>query len=753
MKTVHYEGAWSEFDFRYRYEALPKPQKTILKMLYSDVILEVFKKIDTIEAAKKNPNHEGQLREMVSTGTFQIPAITELASDGDPAGSRVIAGDARGNIFLLDVSRKVVSARCEAFPGKRIQSMVVSSVDYIESKVIVVAVCAVGVEQVKVFLANLAETKIIHYQTLKAQSQPVSLCMSSDAVFLSVATVNGTLEVHRLPYLPTPNIINQERPNAVRELRSPLASPAPSSPSGSSDSARQQRIMLTSAISDALRASDLDARVLIVPRPASEPPEEVKPPRPATDDRGNDASSLVFEPKRLPLVAFRRSEYVFRNEKSDGLFPVFEAKSFTSDVMVCWKGLLQVSVFRLLEEKTESIPPELTPRAANSKQMSDYYASTAKYTQLTPVTEPRLTINMLAPITCTAVSPDCRAVALGLASGAVVVFDLDTDCICAILAKHKGPVSCLAYVLEGEIVSGGVDGAVHFSTEISDSTVTSMGGNLGMNLRNSLSRKPIVAIKTLPHRVALALDSDGNARLYDLPHAIKLGKVMSRPKVGIEGWKFRCAPKPLIILQNQQLVILSDETQPLIFDDRFQVYDCELLVFRLPDILMALFPGLANSYRREKIRAPEGRDPILYLFERIPLDQRMNSAFVYDKASGMGETVASRKTLSSVSHNTTFMVESGNSEADSSNVSIYTQIPGKKDRTPVEPSEQPESMFSPPRIAILNPTHAASSSQRPSYHPDKLVSDLLRACDIGRIERADKLQSQVRKVLSEFEGK
>jgi len=753
MKTVHYEGAWSEFDFRYRYEALPKPQKTILKMLYSDVILEVFKKIDAIESAKKDPNHEGQLREMVSTGTFQIPAVTELASDGDPSGSRVIAGDARGNIFLLDVSRKVVSARCEAFPGKRVQSLVVSSVDYIESKVIVVAVCAVGLDQVKVFLANLAETKIIHYQTLKTQSQPVTLSLSADAVFLTVATVTGTLEVHRLPYLPTPNIISQERASAVRELKSPLASPAPSSPSGSSDSGRQQRIMLTSAISDSLKASDLEARVLTVPRPASEPSEEVKPPRPAVDDRGNDASSLVFEPKRLPLVAFRRSEYVFRSERSEGLFPIFEEKSFTSDVVVCWKGLLQVSIYRLLEEKPESIPPELTPRAANTKQMAEYYANTAKYTQLTPVTEPRLTINMIAPITCTASSPDHRALALGLASGAVVVFDLDTDCISAILAKHKGPVSCLAYVLDGEIVSGGVDGAVHFTSEISDSTVTSMGGNLGMNLRNSLARKPIVTVKTLPHRLALALDSEGNARLYDLPHAMKLGKVMSRPKIGIEGWRFRCAPKPLIVLQNQQLVILSDETPPLIFDDRFQVYDCELLVFRLPDILMALFPGLANSYRRDKLRAPEGRDPILFLFERIPLDQRMNSSFVYDKASGMGETAASRKTISSVSHNTTFMIESGTSEADSSNVSIYTQIPGKKDRTPVEAPDQPSSMFSPPRVAILNPTHVAPSTQRPSYHPDKLVSDLLRACEIGRIERADKLQSQVRKVLAEFEGK
>ena len=752
MKTVHYEGAWSEFDFRYRYEALPKPQKTVIKMLYSDVIIEVFKRIDAIESAKKDPNHEGQLRELVSTGTFQIPGITDLASDGDPSGSRVIAADARGNIFLLDVSRKVVSARCEAFPGKRIQCVVVSSVDYIESKVIVVVVCAVGTEQVKVFLANLAETKILHYQTLKAQTQPVTMTLSADAVFLSITTVSGSVEVHRLPYLPTPNIISQDRPSAVRELRSPLASPAPASPQGSSDSARQPRIMLTSAISDALRPNDLEARVLTVPRPASEPSEEVKAIRPAVDDQGNDASSPVFEPKRLPLTAYRRAEFIIKSDRSEGLFPALDSKSYTSDIVVCWKGLQQIQIYRLLEEKAESVPPELTNRAANTKQMSDYYANTAKYTHLSPISDPRLTINALAPITCLASSPDYRSLALGLASGAVVVLDLETDCFSAILAKHKGPVSCLSYVFEGDIVSGGVDGAVHYTSNISDSAQVSMAATLGMNLRNSLSRKPIIAVKTLPHRLALALDSDGHARLYDLPNAIKLGKVMSRPKIGIEGWRFRCSPKPLIILQNQQLVILSDERPPLVLEDRLQINECELLVFRLPDILMALFPGLANSYRREKLRPPEGRDPVLYLFEHIPLEQRMNSAFVYDKASGMGETVHTKKTLSSVSRNTTFMVDGGLSEADSSNVSIYTQIPGKKEPSPVDPGDQP-SMFSPPRIAILNPLQAAAVSHRPFYHPDQVVSELLRGCEVGRVERADKLQAQVRKVLAEFEGK
>ena len=753
MKTVHFEGAWSEFDFRYRYEALPKPQKTILKILYSDIIIEVFKTIDEIEAAKKDPNHEGQLRELVTTGTFQIPAITELASDGDPSGSRVVAGDARGNIFLLDVSRKVVSARCEAFPSKRIQSLVVCSVDYIESKVIVIAVCALGSEQVKIFLANLAETKIIHYQTVKAGSQPYALTLSADAVFLGVSTVSGTVEVHRLPYLPTPNTIAQDRPTVVKELKSP-ASPAPSSPSGSSsESGRPSRIMLTSAISDALRATDLEARMLTVPKPVGDPAEEFKMPRPATDDQGCDASALLTEPRRLPFISFRRSDYVFRSERSQGVFPTLDSRAFTSDVVVCWRGLQQVNVYRLLESRMESVPPELTSRAANTKVMADYYANTGKYYQVAQVTDPRKTVNMLAPITCVAISPDFHSVAIGLQSGAVVVLDLDSDNICAILSKHRGPVTCLAYVLENELVSGGADGAVHFVSDVSDSSTTTMHGNLTMNLRNSTARKPVVIVKTLPHRLALAIDVEGQARLYDLPNSIKLGKVSARPKLGVDGWKFRCVPKPIIVLQNQQLVVLSDEGPPLIADDMFKMYTCELLVFRLPDILMSHFPGLANSYRREKLRAPDGRDPVLFLLEHIPVSQRMNPVYVFDKANGFADAANEhKKTVSTLSRNTTFFVDSGVSEADSSNVSIYTQIPGKKDRS-TDNLEHPSDLFSPPRIAILNPGHAILPSRRPSYHPGRVVSELLKTCEIGRAERAEKLQSQVRKVLSEFESK
>lgn len=92
------------------YDRLPKPFNFINKCLEDLIIKRAFEQIVKIENKKKEPEYEGFLKTIYSTGFIDINGITSVNSlhNKQLQTTKFILGDKQGTVHLLDTSRKNV---------------------------------------------------------------------------------------------------------------------------------------------------------------------------------------------------------------------------------------------------------------------------------------------------------------------------------------------------------------------------------------------------------------------------------------------------------------------------------------------------------------------------------------------------------------------------------------------------------------------------------------------------------------------
>lgn len=98
----------------------------INKILMKDILNDVYRKVFDIEKYRSDPNYEGALRLLPPQGIFEFPAITSISSDS--SNSQVVAGDALGNLMILDLSKKMRVCKKE-LPAKRILKVALATRD------------------------------------------------------------------------------------------------------------------------------------------------------------------------------------------------------------------------------------------------------------------------------------------------------------------------------------------------------------------------------------------------------------------------------------------------------------------------------------------------------------------------------------------------------------------------------------------------------------------------------------------------
>jgi hypothetical protein len=91
----------------------------------------VYGKIFEIEKFKNDPNYEGHLKSLPPQGSFDISNITCVSKESSlhstQSHNHVIAGDAMGNIMILDLNKKMRVAKKEIGNGRRITKIAISS--------------------------------------------------------------------------------------------------------------------------------------------------------------------------------------------------------------------------------------------------------------------------------------------------------------------------------------------------------------------------------------------------------------------------------------------------------------------------------------------------------------------------------------------------------------------------------------------------------------------------------------------------
>ena len=174
-------------------DTLPEPYRSINECLMELIIKPVFNKITQIEERRKTPEYEGNVKEVQATGQVDLNGVTAMAnisktvlsggllekvsasSNGafstttkSHVTSKVVIGDKFGTIHLLDVSRKLLLAKVdiEKFHGRRITSIATACLDWVDTRLIYVAVVARASPYVTIFCFKNNETKIYPLYTI-----------------------------------------------------------------------------------------------------------------------------------------------------------------------------------------------------------------------------------------------------------------------------------------------------------------------------------------------------------------------------------------------------------------------------------------------------------------------------------------------------------------------------------------------------------------------------------------------------------
>lgn len=151
----------------------------------------VFERITTIEERKKTPEYEGNIKEVQATGRLDVDGITCMATidqvvlaggltekSSSPGSasytpsssllSKMLIGDKMGCVHLMDVSRKQMFDKKELprYAGRRILSMSTSCIEWMDSRLVYVAVVARASPIVSILVFKDKENKLCHAYSL-----------------------------------------------------------------------------------------------------------------------------------------------------------------------------------------------------------------------------------------------------------------------------------------------------------------------------------------------------------------------------------------------------------------------------------------------------------------------------------------------------------------------------------------------------------------------------------------------------------
>jgi hypothetical protein len=91
----------------------------------------VYAKIFEIEKYKNDPNYEGNIKSLPPQGSFDISLVTAIGKDrhANPSinHNHLVAGDAMGNIMVLDLNKKMRVLKREVGNGKRVKMISIAS--------------------------------------------------------------------------------------------------------------------------------------------------------------------------------------------------------------------------------------------------------------------------------------------------------------------------------------------------------------------------------------------------------------------------------------------------------------------------------------------------------------------------------------------------------------------------------------------------------------------------------------------------
>lgn len=171
---------------------------------------KVYEKVFEIEKYKENVNYEGAVREIASSGSFEIEGISSIAaSEGNPF-NHLLVGDYYGNIFLLDMNKKVQINKFSV-SDRRVIHIAANTIKDEEYITTICVICRAD-PNIHVFRYKSGENKIFKNFTVSLMKKtdiidkntslnlfPYSCKISNESKFLAAIFYTGNIEIFTLP--------------------------------------------------------------------------------------------------------------------------------------------------------------------------------------------------------------------------------------------------------------------------------------------------------------------------------------------------------------------------------------------------------------------------------------------------------------------------------------------------------------------------------------------------------------------------
>ena len=618
-------------------DPLPQPYRFINRCLNEMIMNKVYEQVFEIEKFKSNANYEGAVKEILSSGAFEIEGITALGhSEGNPY-NHLLAGDYYGNLYLLDLSKKVQITKFQVTSGKRIVHISANTIkddDYITT----IAVICRGDPFIHIFRYKGGENKIFKNFTIPFLKKgetldrntnigqfPYLTRFSPESRFLSCNLYNGNIEIYSIPepqLQASPSAVSQnEFKSSLKNIQMKITdSPVKSSPPSivldvpSIDIIEPfYSIPLKAPLRRKTYEDTLNAFIQTVEKKNVEEiidpkaPKDKKQAPPPVDQKKQGPNASKQEPIPPVLSEFESNEVqnlgeIVKNDKEADVsnnykIPDFRGEVFftteklvlssevrvfakvqeyiiTTGVTVAWIGqkiidfhkfqsVIKENLPQLVQLKLKALMPQtpeeqtkvstILPKKEETKKnpvtpsQNEKKPIEPKTTEPTPLQfEKKLskTIDVLYNITIAEMNPSNTFFALGLMDGSVFVYDMLLFQEHCYLDKHVSEVTHLKFFEEWTIVSGSADGVIHVYNLKSNA--------LEMKRTNIFKPSQPLAIRGLEISsmgLALVIDNQFNARVYDLRRFDKIMRLLPVSVLDENKKEWICWPNPVISAQ------------------------------------------------------------------------------------------------------------------------------------------------------------------------------------------------------------
>lgn len=595
-------------------DQLPQPYRFINRCLNEMLLNNVYEQVFEIEKYKSNVNYEGLVKEIVSSGTFEIEGVSCLASSFENPTNHLFAGDYYGNIFLLDLNKKIQTAKISVSPGKRVISISANTLKDDDSITTLCVICR-GDPMLHVYRYKAGESKLFKNFTICLlkkneildKNTPLSLfpyaCkISSESKFVILVLYNGNIEIFLLP---EPQQALQSNSQSQSDFK--LGPKQPSKPVDIINKPSQQppMIILDTAITEITEPFySITAKIPLKKKTYEETlnsfiqsvekknVDEPIDPKLLTKDNKKIAVPPP-DPKKPSPNALKQeaptiinSEYaqllgdIIKNDKDADISPNYEVfrnraevffiseklcvpndiKTFSkikefdviTGIAIVWMGQKFVDFHRIQSLSKENIPTyiqqRINPTTIITEEKSikqELQMTAAKVDTLKKPTTPNppqntnskpneiknqqyvtfekkitKSFDVLYDISIATVNKSNTFLALGLIDGSVFIYDILLCQEHCYLDKHVSEVTHIKFFEDWTVVSGSADGVVHIYN-LKESRLEMKRTNIFMS--NNLE---IRGLEISEQGLALVIDNQFNARVYDIVHHEKIMRLL-----------------------------------------------------------------------------------------------------------------------------------------------------------------------------------------------------------------------------------